>query len=63
MLCRLVLNESGEISEDPNQKMKGRGAYVCDLPACKERLSSHRKLHRIFKVNGPVHLKKDAGDA
>jgi predicted RNA-binding protein YlxR (DUF448 family) len=63
MLRRFVLNESGEILEDPDQRTEGRGAYICDLPACMERLSRHRKLHRVFRVDGPVHLKNDAGDA
>ena len=63
MLCRFVLNDSGEVLEDPDQRMKGRGAYVCDRPACRERLSRHRKLHRVFRVDGPVHRKEDAGDA
>jgi len=63
MLRRLVLNDSGEILEDPDQRTAGRGAYICNLPACRERLSRHRKLHRVFRVDGPVHMKDGAGDA
>ena len=58
-LIRLVLGDRGEIREAPDRKATGRGAYVCDLPECRKRLKSHRRLNRVFRTEGPLRLARE----
>ncbi len=61
-LVRLVLNEQGEIREDPRQKARGRGAYLCARNECRSRLKTHRRLNRVFRAGGPLRLSRELRD-
>jgi predicted RNA-binding protein YlxR (DUF448 family) len=52
-LLRLALRQQW-VTEDLEQIMPGRGAYVCPRPACLSRLQFDKRLHRAFrgKANG-----------
>ncbi len=47
-LHRIVKNDSG-IFLDASGKQKGRGAYLCNNPACLEKLTKHKRLNRSFR--------------
>ncbi len=47
-LLRIVKNESG-IHLDAEGKREGRGAYLCQNPACGEKLVKQRRLNRAFR--------------
>ena len=47
-LVRIVKNQDG-ISLDRTGKVNGRGAYVCDNPACLKKLVKGKILNKIFE--------------
>jgi predicted RNA-binding protein YlxR (DUF448 family) len=48
---RVVRTPGGNIVIDPSGKLSGRGAYMCDSPACwRTALSSRGALVRALKV-------------
>ncbi len=47
-MARLVVRESGLVRDDLGST-KGRGAYICDTEACRERLMKNRRRHRVFR--------------
>lgn len=48
-LLRIVCNKAGEIAIDPEQRLPGRGAYVCRALACGELLRKRKGLHHGFR--------------
>lgn len=48
-MLRIVLNKEGVISVDTTGKLPGRGAYICNDPACAVKL---RKTHGIERNYG-----------
>lgn len=57
-LIRIV--KSGEdISLDKTGRKNGRGAYICNDPACVEKLKKQKILNRVFsmQVDTPVYDK------
>ena len=48
-LLRVVLNKDGQLSVDVTGKLPGRGAYICNDPACTAKL---RKTHAIERNYG-----------
>jgi hypothetical protein len=48
-LLRIACNKEGNIAVDPQQKLPGRGAYVCRTPACGELLKKRKGLHHGFR--------------
>lgn len=49
-LTRIVRTPEGDIRIDPTGKLNGRGAYLCDKPACWERAVSSPVLSRSLNV-------------
>jgi predicted RNA-binding protein YlxR (DUF448 family) len=50
-LVRIVRTADGGVVIDPTGKLSGRGAYLCDSPACwRAALSSRGALVRALKV-------------
>lgn len=49
-LTRIVRKPEGEVRIDPTGKLNGRGAYVCDKPACWERVITTPLLWRALNV-------------
>lgn len=48
-LTRLVRTESGVVI-DPTGKMPGRGAYLCDQPACWQKAIQSDMLNKALKM-------------
>ena len=44
-LLRIACNKAGDIAVDPQQRLPGRGAYVCRTLACGELLKKRKGLH------------------
>ena len=55
-LIRLAVNERGSVVRDDLGITKGRGAYICKTNACGEELLRKRRLHRVFRLEGPVRV-------
>lgn len=59
-LTRIVRTPDGEIRIDPSGKAAGRGAYLCESPACWERGISkgglERGLHSPLSAQAREHL-------
>jgi predicted RNA-binding protein YlxR (DUF448 family) len=53
-LIRVVRTPEGSVEIDPNGKMNGRGAYLCDDPACWRRALSGEALARALKIEMPA---------
>jgi len=53
-LLRICRDQDGQINIDPEQKLPGRGAYVCPTRACAEQLAQARGLHYGFRTNIPA---------
>lgn len=47
-MLRIVRNKDGEIRLDFTGKADGRGAYLCDNPACLDKVVKQKLLHRVF---------------
>jgi len=50
-LLRLVRTTDGSVQPDPTGKASGRGAYLCDDPACWERAIKRGRLGKALKVD------------
>jgi uncharacterized protein len=51
-LVRVVRTPDGSVTVDPTGKLSGRGAYLCDSPACwHAALKNHGALARALKVD------------
>jgi hypothetical protein len=48
-LLRIACNKDGKIAVDPQQRLPGRGAYVCRTLACGELLKKRKGLHHGFR--------------
>jgi uncharacterized protein len=49
-LTRLVRTESDGVVVDPTGKRNGRGTYVCDQPACWDKIIQTALLDRVFST-------------
>jgi uncharacterized protein len=56
-LLRIVRTPEGGIVTDPSGRLAGRGAYVCDDPACIERAITKGALARALKTSLPAGLR------
>ncbi len=52
-MTRVVKTAEGEIFADPTGKAAGRGAYVCDDPACLKKVGLKKLLHKTFSQEVP----------
>jgi predicted RNA-binding protein YlxR (DUF448 family) len=52
-LMRLVVDEAGFVRDDLGSG-RGRGAYICNTEACRERLLKGKRRHRVFRSEKPV---------
>ncbi len=50
-LTRLVRTAEGTVVVDPTGKKNGRGAYLCDQPACWEKAVNSNILNQALKTN------------
>ena len=57
-LTRLVKNSDGKIFLDKTGKASGRGAYICNLDTCIEKLNKQKVLNRAFKCEIPNEVYK-----
>jgi hypothetical protein len=55
-LLRITRNSDGMITIDPDQRLPGRGAYVCRTIVCAELLKRKQGLHRGFRRPVPVEI-------
>ena len=49
-LIRIVKNKENEILVDRNEKLDGRGAYICDDINCLEKVIKNKRLEKVFKI-------------
>ncbi len=49
-LIRIVLTGEGEILVDKTGRANGRGAYLCDDPACLQKAIKRKALNRAFRT-------------
>ncbi|MDO5133465.1 MAG: YlxR family protein [Eubacteriales bacterium] len=49
-LIRIVLTPEGEVVIDRSMRANGRGAYLCDDPACLQKAIRRRSLSRAFRT-------------
>lgn len=52
-LVRIVLSGEGDILVDHTGRANGRGAYLCDDPACLQRAIKRKALNRAFRTQVP----------
>lgn len=55
-MLRVVRNAAGEIMLDFSGRLNGRGAYICDDPACIAKLRKYRLLNRTFSADVPEEI-------
>lgn len=60
-LIRVVKSPEGEISIDLTGKKNGRGAYVCNNPACLKKARKKKAFERAFsmKIDDAVYDKME----
>lgn len=49
-LVRIVLTPEGELCADRTGRMNGRGAYLCEDPACLQRARKRKSFAKAFHV-------------
>ena len=52
-LIRIVLTREGELLVDKTGRANGRGAYLCDDPACLQKAVKRKALSRAFRTQVP----------
>ncbi len=50
-MIRVVRSQEGEVSVDTTSKLPGRGAYLCDNPACFEKAVKAKMLNKALDAN------------
>jgi hypothetical protein len=55
-LLRITRNKEGAVTIDPQQRLPGRGAYVCRTLVCAELLKRKKGLHRGFRQPVPAEI-------
>jgi len=58
-LTRIVRSPEGEVAVDPTGKQPGRGAYLCEQPACWDKALHTNLLDRALKA-GVSDAEKEA---
>ena len=53
-LIRIVLTDDGEILADRTGRANGRGAYLCDDPACLQKAIKRKAFSRAFRQQVPA---------
>jgi predicted RNA-binding protein YlxR (DUF448 family) len=53
---RIVRTPDGTVAVDPTGRLPGRGAYVCDDPACRTRAAGPGFLTRALGTPFPAEL-------
>ena len=61
-MTRVVRNADGEIKLDPTGKAPGRGAYVCNNPACLKKVDGKKLLHKAFSSSVAVEIYRGIGE-
>ena len=49
-LIRISKNKNNEININENQKLDGRGAYLCSNIKCLEKINKTKRIERIFGI-------------
>jgi predicted RNA-binding protein YlxR (DUF448 family) len=55
-LIRIVRTEEGGLLPDPTGRRNGRGAYLCQNPACLEKAIKQKALQRSFREEIPTEM-------
>ena len=55
-MLRVVRPKEGDVFIDLTGKAAGRGAYVCNDPACIRKLKKGRLLNKIFSAEIPAEV-------
>lgn len=55
-LIRLVLDTEGQLVRDDSGKSQCRGAYVCKISSCQQRLSKNRRFNRLFRTGRVISI-------
>jgi len=58
-LIRLALDRYLQLVRDDQGKKQGRGAYICKSVSCRENLSNHKKLKKVFRSENNITLSPD----
>jgi len=61
-LIKLIVNGENRLIRDNSGRIKGRGAYVCELRPCLERLFDNKRLNRHFRTEGNIYVSKELND-
>ena len=61
-MTRVVRNADGEIKLDPTGKAPGRGAYVCNDPACLKKVDGKKLLHKAFSSSVADEIYRGIGE-
>ena len=55
-MLRVVRPKEGDVFIDLTGKVAGRGAYVCNDPACIRKLKKGRLLNKVFSAEIPAEV-------
>jgi predicted RNA-binding protein YlxR (DUF448 family) len=58
-MTRVVKNAEGDIFADLSGKAPGRGAYICNDPACLKKLDDKKLLHKAFSTDISVEVYRE----
>jgi uncharacterized protein len=55
-LIKMALDNERRLVTDRMGRIGGRGAYVCILPTCLERLAINKHINRHFRAEGNISV-------
>ncbi len=61
-LLRIVRTPDGDYKLDTVGKVAGRGAYICDDPACIELCNRKKLLNKVFSADIPAEIYQKIGE-
>lgn len=59
LLVRIALDNENRLINDGTAGMKGRGAYICDMRPCLERLLKNKRLNRQFRTDRTISVSEE----
>lgn len=53
---KIVKNKNGTFAIERDQKLDGRGCYICNSQECFDKCLKNKSLNRAFKTSVPMEL-------
>jgi predicted RNA-binding protein YlxR (DUF448 family) len=56
LLIRIIPDNENRLIQDNSGRIKGRGAYICEMQPCLERLVNNKRLNKQFRTDMEISV-------